>query len=70
VLESRLIRFFMPKRQWKKKDSEYLRFRPYRAFTTPVQDSRTDGWTIFWRALVLVAGAAVIFIAAMTLARH
>jgi hypothetical protein len=68
--ESRLIRSCMPKRQWKKKDSDYLRFRPYRAFTTPVQDTRGEGWTIFWRAVVLVGGAAVIFVAALSLARH
>jgi hypothetical protein len=68
--ESRLVGFCMPKRQWKKKDSEYLRFRPYRAFTTPVQETRGDGWTVFWRAVVLVGGAAVIFLAAMSLARH
>ncbi|HEY3898975.1 MAG TPA: hypothetical protein VGM54_10205 [Chthoniobacter sp.] len=59
----------MPKRSWKK-DSEYLRFRPYRAFTTPAQESRSDRWTIFWRAVMLVGGAIVLFLAAMSLARH
>jgi hypothetical protein len=68
-LEGRLIPFFMPKRQVKK-DSEYLRFRPYRAFTTPVEEPRTDRSTIFWRAVLLVGGAVVIFLAAMSLARH
>lgn len=44
----------------KRKDSDYLRFRPYHAFTA--QPAKTDRWPILRRiALIAVALALLIF---------
>lgn len=41
------------------RESDYLRFRPYRAFTTQPANVGADRATIFWR-VVLGVGAATL----------
>ncbi len=53
----------MPKKT-RRKDSDYLRFRPYHAFTSPAIDPvDANRRTALWRA-VLIAGAVVLLAAA------
>jgi hypothetical protein len=60
----------MPKRH-RKKDSEYLRFRPYHAFAAqPEKSSNADRWTLFWRIVMVIGALALLFLAAQTLARR
>jgi len=57
----------MPK-HYQKKDSEYLRFRPYRAFTAqPINPSKSDGWVVFWRVIIVLGALALLSFATFTL---
>lgn len=52
----------MPKNQ-RGKDSDYLRFRPYHAFTSPAIEPANVTWRkALWRA-VLLLGAVVLLVA-------
>jgi anti-sigma-K factor RskA len=52
----------------RKKNSDYLRFRPYRAFTS--QPAQSDGWSIFWKVVIVAAAIVVVLIAAHTFVRR
>jgi hypothetical protein len=56
----------MPKRK-RTKDSEYLRFRPYKAFTTPPANSQSDRQTTVLRALLIVGAGILLLFAALSL---
>jgi len=58
----------MPQRQ-RRNDSDYIRFRPYHAFTsTPADRFRSDRWNAVWRVvltigiLALISGAAILWL--------
>ena len=43
------------------KNSDYLRFRPYRAFTSPAADPANITWgKALWRAALLVGAVALV----------
>jgi hypothetical protein len=64
------VRARMPKSP-RKKDSDYLRFRPYRAFTEqPTNNSSADRWTLFWRIVIALGALALVFFAALSLIRR
>jgi anti-sigma-K factor RskA len=50
----------MPKKL-RTKNSDYLRFRPYRAFTSPVAGPANVTWgKAFWRAALIVGAVALV----------
>jgi hypothetical protein len=54
----------MPKRGPKAKQSDFLRFRPYHAFTTPADQVREAGRNRLWRIIWLIAFIAVALVSA------
>lgn len=59
----------MAKRK-RERESDYLRFRPYRAFTTQPANVGADRWTSFWRFVLIVGALAVLAFVAMHLSHH
>jgi hypothetical protein len=53
----------MPKPIRRRKDNDYIRFRPYHAFTTPAGQSREPGQKALWRIIWLI-GVIVLLLAA------
>ncbi len=53
------------------KNSAYLQFRPYRAFTAaPERAPRADAGTMAWRVIVVVGAVVGLLLAALQLGRH
>ncbi len=55
----------MAKRSPKGKQSDFLRFRPYHAFTTPAEMSREAGRNRAMRLLILAAFAFAILVGSL-----
>jgi len=52
------------------RESEYLRFRPYHAFTTPPATENAGRWTSLWRFVAMVAALALLAFAALHWSHH
>jgi hypothetical protein len=53
------------------KDSDYLRFRPYHAFTSPAVEPADATWRkALWRSVLLLGGLALMIAAALWLSHR
>lgn len=54
----------MAKRK-RERESDYLRFRPYHAFTSQPATDRAGAWTFFWRFMLVVGALALLAFAVL-----
>ena len=60
----------MPPKQ-RGKDSDYLRFRPYHAFTSPAAGPARNAWgTLLWRGVLLVGGVGLLAAVGLWVLNH
>lgn len=52
------------------RESDYLRFRPYRAFTTPPANVGAERSTVVWRVVLTVGALALAAFVAMHLSHR